>query len=330
MDRFLVTNPVHLRYLFGFTGSVAVAVTGDDESVLLVDSRYGEQAAAETSGCRVQTVRGQLFGEDLRALLQSTSRVGFEAEHLSFQQVRTLRDLLGATPRLKPVRGLVEEQRLIKHPLEVAALRRAMAAARRAWSALMSGFPWGETEHLIAARLDYLCRLEGGSGPSFDTIVLAGARSSLPHGRPGTQAVHPDQVVLIDFGLRLDGYCSDTTRTLTPPGSEAATVAEVVAAAQQAAIESVRPGADVREVDAAARRVIAGAGYGDCFGHGTGHGIGLEIHEGPRVSPTGAGQLAPGMVFTIEPGIYLPGRFGIRIEDVVVVTESGCELLGPR
>jgi Xaa-Pro aminopeptidase len=327
LDRFLVTNPVHLHYLFGFTGSAGVAVVGDQESVLLVDSRYAEQASAETSGCQVQAVRGQLLGDELRILLQSASRLGFEAEHLSFHQARTLRDMLGTTVRLKPLRGLVENQRLVKHPLEIAALRDALAAARRAWDALLSEFPWGEAENRVAARLDYLCRLQGASGPAFETIVLSGSRSSLPHGRPSSQPATPGHVLLIDFGLRLNGYCSDTTRTLTPPGSEAERVAEVVSAAQNAAIQAVRPGVDVRQVDAAARQLITRAGYGDHFGHGTGHGIGLEIHEGPRISPAGSGHLAAGMVFTIEPGIYLPGRFGVRIEDIVVVTETGCELL---
>ncbi|GAB4109424.1 MAG: Xaa-Pro peptidase family protein [Acidobacteriota bacterium] len=300
---------------------------GDREPVLLVDSRYAEQASAETSGCQVQAVRNQILGDDLRDLVRSARRLGFEAEHLSFHQARTLRDLLGTAVRLKPLRGLVETQRLVKHPLEIAALRAALTAARRAWGSLHADFPWGEAENRVAARLDYLCRLEGASGPAFETIVLSGSRSSLPHGRPGSQPAIPGQVLLIDFGLRLNGYCSDTTRTLTPPDSEAERVAEVVSAAQQAAIQAVRPGADVREVDDAARQVISRAGYGDHFGHGTGHGIGLEIHEGPRISPTGSGHLAPGMVFTIEPGIYLPGRFGVRIEDIVAVTETGCERL---
>lgn len=327
LDAFLCTNPIHLRYLFGFTGSSGAALISTGEAVLLVDSRYTEQASTETAGCRVIQVGRQLWGKELSGLAPEFRRIGFEAEHLTFQQVRELGEQSQAGERLQPVCGIVERLRIIKDSEEIRRIRSALDASRQALDELFSEFPWGAAENQVAAKLDFLCRQRGASGPSFDTIVLSGGRSSLPHGRPGSLPVLPDQVLLIDFGLRLDGYCSDLTRTLVPARHEATELFAIVTAAQEAAVRSIRPDVPVQDVDRAARQVIEQAGYGDCFGHGTGHGIGLEIHEAPRISPMGSGKLAAGMVFTVEPGVYLKGRMGVRIEDVVAVTETGCEVL---
>lgn len=327
LDALILTNPINLRYLFGFSGSTGVAVLTGARAILLVDARYTEQAAQETTACEVLEAERQSWGAEFRSVVKDFSRLGFEAGHLTYHQTSALQSAVGNDTVCVPTSGLVEEHREVKDAVEIGLIRNALDASRAAFAELMGDFPWGVSENEAAARLDLLGRLKGSSGPSFDTIVLTGARTSLPHGRPGEARINPDEVLLIDFGIRLAGYCSDLTRTRIPAGHPASVIAEVVTNAQAAAIAAVRPGTDVRAVDAAARNVITAAGYGSHFGHGTGHGIGLEIHEGPRISPQGTGVLRPGMVFTIEPGIYLPGQAGVRIEDVVVVTESGCEVL---
>jgi Xaa-Pro aminopeptidase len=325
LDGFLVTHPPNLRYLFGFTGSLGVAFVTGEDSILLVDSRYLEQAGQETKGCQVQLAANPL-GQDLRRLLTGPGRIGVEADTLPYARALTW-DSWSDSWQVYPTYGLVEQLREIKSPEEIEQIRLSCRLAIGALKEFLSELPWGTPEVEAAGRLEFLFRKLGAEGTAFDTIVATGSRSALPHARPGSRPIEPGKVLLVDFGARRDGYCSDMTRVVLPDDPRIRQVASVVEEARQAAFQEIRPGVAATRVDAAAREVIGRAGYGPYFGHGTGHGLGLEIHERPRISISGDDVLAAGMVFTIEPGIYLPGEFGIRIEDVVVVTEAGYELL---
>ncbi len=325
LDGFLAAHPPNLQYLLGFTGSLGVALITDDDCDLLVDSRYLEQAEQETTGCRVHLVPNPL-GEDTRSFLRKPSRIGIEADTLSYAQA--LRWLSWADPwQIEPTHEFIEALREIKSPDEVEEIRASCLLARQSLDELLRHLSWGASETELAGRLEFLFRKRGAQGPAFETIVASGTRSSLPHARPGDGPVRREAVLLIDFGARRKGYCSDLTRVLLPDDEKVQRVAEIVRRAQQAALDMIRPGVSSTAVDAAARGVIAEEGFAGHFGHGTGHGLGLEIHERPRISTSGESTLAAGMVFTVEPGIYLPGEFGIRIEDVVAVTEAGCEVL---
>ncbi len=328
LDGLLVTHPPQLRYLFGFSGSTGIALCTPEERWLLVDSRYGEQADEETRACRIE-VSAAGAEVALQNLLQagqglSTRRYGFESRHVSHDQLRRLRTLKPA-PRWVPTLDLVEQLRLLKDEQEVALLERAFRIARRAYSRLVPLVKAGSSELETAGWLELELRKLGGEGTAFDTIVASGPRSSLPHGAATERRIDHGEIVLIDFGVRYRGYHSDMTRVVCT--GQKPEIYEIVETAQQEALDAIRPGASSLEVDRAAREVIEKAGYGDCFGHGTGHGLGLEIHEGPRISPRFDETLQPGMVFTVEPGIYLPGRYGVRLEDAVLVTEKGCRLL---
>ena len=325
LDGFLVTHPPNLRYLFGFTGSLGAALVTHNNCDLLVDSRYLEQAERETNDCRVHLAASPL-GDDLRGLLTKPSRIGVEAGTLPYSQALTWHSWAGPW-HIQPTREIVEELRAVKSPAEIDQIRAACRLARQALDDLLEDPPWEAPETEVAGRLEFLFRKLGAEGTAFDTIVASGPQSSLPHAQPGNRLVRPDQVLLIDFGARKNGYCSDMTRVILPDDDRVHRVADVVRNAQRAAIGEIRPGVSTLLVDRAARDLIADAGYAGRFGHGTGHGIGLEIHELPRISTSGESLLSAGMVVTVEPGIYLPGEFGIRIEDVAVVTETGCELL---
>lgn len=325
LDGFLVTHPPNLRYLFGFTGSLGAALVTEREAVLLVDSRYIEQAEQETEGCLARRST-QPLGEDLRDLLSGPRHVGIEADTVTYAQALTWLSWSGPW-HLEVTYGFVERLRAIKSPAEIEYIRNSCRLARTAHARLIEELSWGVPERVVAARLEFLFREHGAEGVAFDTIVASGPNSSLPHARPGDRRIRQDEVLLIDFGARKNGYCSDLTRVLPPDHDEVLRVMEIVEGARQAAFSVIRPGISTTTVDQAAREVITRSGYGKRFGHGTGHGLGLEIHERPRVSTSGDSTLESGMVLTIEPGIYLPGTFGIRIEDVVVVTEDGYELL---
>lgn len=325
LDGFLVSHPPNLRYLFGFTGSLGVAFVTDADCILLVDSRYLEQAEQETVGCQVRLATNPL-GEDLRRLLSQPGRIGVEADTLSYAQALTWGSWSDSL-QVHPTYGLVERLREIKSPGEVEQIRASCRLARQALDEFLGELSWGIPETEAAGRLEFLFRKHGAEGTAFDTIVATGPHSSLPHARPGNRHIRSCEVLLIDFGARREGYCSDMTRVVLPDDERIRQVAHIVEEARQAAFQEIRPGVAATLVDRAAREVITGAGYGQRFGHGTGHGLGLEIHERPRVSISGDDILSAGMVFTVEPGIYLPGEFGIRIEDVVVVTETGYELL---
>jgi len=324
----LVTRGQDVRYLSGFTGDDSFLLTGSGWTVLLTDGRYAEQAARECPGLEIRVRTGSMTAALKDALAARRVRsLGVQSEHMTLQLHDALRKAARAV-RLRPVTGAISPLRQVKDAAEIRAIRQAVRVAERAFRQLTGrgrkAFV-GRTEREVAAELDYLMRLGGASGPAFETIVAAGAHASLPHYRPGPTRIRAGQAVLLDWGAVVDGYCSDLTRVVftgrIPPKLAAAY--EVVQKAQAAGVAAVRPGASCKSVDAAARKVIESAGRGDKFVHGLGHGIGLEVHEGPSLGRTADAKLKNGMVVTVEPGVYLPGVGGVRIEDDVLVTSKG-------
>lgn len=332
LDGLLVTHLPNIRYLCGFTGSAGVLMVGagTPASVFYTDGRYTQQAADEVRGAKVVITRKAALFEAIERLARRRMRVvGFEAEHLAFNAAKKLSDSTRGKIRLKPFTGLVEGLRLQKDSDEVSHIR---ASARLAVdllpSAVVAVKP-GMPESSIAGEMEFQARRCGAEGMSFDTIVAAGARSALPHGRASSQPIPDNGFIILDWGVILSGYCSDLTRTLHigPVSAEHRRMYQAVRDAQRAAIEVVKPGVAAGKVDQAGRKVLEKAGYGGYFSHSTGHGVGLEIHEAPRLAKGVKDRLCPGMVITIEPGIYIPEEGGVRIEDMVLVTESGHEIM---
>lgn len=329
-DAYVSLNPPTNEYLSGFRGSTSALVITQREAVLLCDFRYTEQAKAQCSGdVEVREVSGTLevrAGELLQQL--GAKRPGFDPAVVTVWQHETLQGAYGGA--LSPQAGLVSRLRVVKSEEEVAKVRAASNLAEGVLFDLINELGEGITELEIAARFEYEFRLAGASGSSFSPIVLFGARSSLPHGVPSGRTLQQGDIVLLDFGCVHQSYCSDLTRTYvygTIPGAWFEEIYAVTLEAQLAGLAAIRPGVACREVDAVARDIIRAAGFGDYFGHGLGHGVGLEIHEAPRLNVQSDAVLEAGMVVTVEPGIYLPGQGGVRIEDLVVVTESGCDVL---
>jgi len=327
----LISSPENRRYLSGFTGSAGYLLIGEQESLLITDFRYVEQASAQAAGFRV--VRGEF--PLLRTVAEVVSqrawkRLGFEDEHVSFADYRRLQDLLPGV-ELVPGSQALRSLRQIKEPGELSCIRRAARMCDAALEAVLPLFTPGVEEAELAWALERRLREAGAEDIAFPPIVASGPRSSLPHGRASHRRLQRGDLVTVDFGARYQGYCSDMTRTVAvgEVSADARRVYEVVARAQQAGLQAIRAGASCREVDAAARGVIEEEGFGEYFGHGLGHGVGLSVHEGPRLSPHAEEDavLQPGMVVTVEPGVYLPGRLGVRIEDLVLVTEDGCEII---
>lgn len=328
VDAVLLTSRENRRYLSGFTGSAGVLLVDRSEVYLLVDPRYTEQAREETEGLTVVEVRDG-WAEAVAALAAEHGwmALGYEEEYLTCRQYRELQEKIGAK-KLVPVAGL-EELRVVKSEEEVARIAEAVRLVDRAFAYLCERVAPGRTELDIALDLEVFLRRNGADGVSFAPIVASGPRAAMPHGLASDRVIGYNELVIIDCGAVVDGYCSDFTRTLVTraplPWQEE--IYGIVLEAQQAAIATVRAGVEARKVDAAARAVIEAHGYGDYFGHSTGHGVGLAVHEAPRLSKKEERRLEAGMVVTVEPGIYLPGRGGVRLEDLVVVREGGCEVL---
>lgn len=323
-------SSVNLRYLSGFTGSSAFLVITPTKAWILTDFRYVEQAQKEAPNFELVRHRPKV-SESIAEILRQESmrRVGFEADKLPVALFQAWTDAFAAT--LKPLDGLIEQLRLIKTDSEIDAIRAAAKVAGEALTGVIPGLA-GKRENDIALELEWAMRQGGAEAVAFSTIVASGERGSMPHGRPTQRVIQKGELVTIDFGARVNGYHSDETVTLAtgPVSDELAHIFAIVAKAQKAGIGAVRPGAKSHEVDAAARTVIEDAGYGEYFGHGTGHGIGLEVHEAPFAHPLRPGTdqvLEAGMTITVEPGIYLPGKGGVRIEDTLVVTDTGAEYL---
>ncbi len=328
-DAFFSAAPPANQYLTEFRGTTsAVAVTLDDAR-FFCDSRYTEQAQAQVQGMAVEEVTG----EQMKAVAaffnkRRAKRAVFEPDYLLVSQLRRFEEELHG--EACPEAGLVSSMRAVKSPEEIESIRKALELAEDVLSDTMELVEIGMTERELAARFEYAFQRKGASGASFPTIALFGARSSLPHGEPGSASLEWGDIVLVDFGCRLDGYCSDLTRTYafgTIPGTWFEETYHLVLAAQRMAVEAVRPGMRCREFDAIARSLISEAGQGAHFGHGLGHGVGIEIHEQPRANRFSDTILEPGMVVTVEPGVYIPGRGGVRIEDVIAITEQGCSIL---
>jgi Xaa-Pro aminopeptidase len=328
----LVTSPEDVSYLTGFSGEDSWLLLAPRRAVLLTDGRFAQQARTECPDVEV-AVRTGPMAPALADAVRKLPRGGivFQSEHVS---VRTAELLTKALPRrrLDGQADLTTELRAIKSARELAAIRQAVRAAQRAFTAVLAlgrGAWVGRTEREIAARLDYQMRLAGADGPSFPTIVAAGANAALPHYRPGNRAISANSTVLVDWGAQVEGYCSDLTRVVAtgkiPP--KFAQVYELVRRAQRAGIAAVRSGRSCRSVDAAAREVIKGGGMERLFVHGLGHGVGRQVHEAPAVASRSTARLKAGMVITVEPGVYMPGELGVRIEDDVLVTANGSKRL---
>jgi Xaa-Pro aminopeptidase len=331
VDALLVTDLVNVRYLTGYTGSNGAVVVGSGGAVFLTDFRYLERVAPLREFVDVRQATQDLIrhvSTRWEELAPGASRIGFEAAHMPVSAHGVLAEAAGPV-QLVPVKGAVERLRLIKDSEEVAAIRRSAALLEPVYERLAGEGLVGRTEFDVAWRVHELLHEQGAEGVSFDPIVASADAGALPHAEPRRRAIEAGDMVTLDIGGVLDGYCSDCTRTFAtgPVAGELADAYELVLRAQMAALDAVRPGVTGVDADAAARTVIAEAGHADHFQHGTGHGVGLQIHEDPRLSPTSAATLEAGMVVTVEPGVYLPGLGGVRIEDLVVVTDDGCERL---
>jgi Xaa-Pro aminopeptidase len=330
IDVILITSLVNVRYLTGFNGSSAVAVIGPDVRAFATDFRYIEQAAEEVEPSFDRLPASQdLLAVTAEALPTGELRLGFEEANLTVRDHARLREELPPRIELVATNGLVERLRAVKGPDEVAAIRAAAALADQAFDRLMSRGLVGSTERALATELEFEMRRLGAARASFDPIVASGPHGALPHARPRDTEVRAGQLVVIDWGAQLDGYCSDCTRTVAAGRvtEKAGEVYRIVLDAQLGGLDAISAGASGRGVDAVARRVIDVAGFGEHFGHGLGHGVGLEVHEEPRLGQRSDAVLETGNVVTVEPGVYLPGELGVRIEDLIVVTAGGRDIL---
>jgi Xaa-Pro aminopeptidase len=337
VDGLLVTNLANVRYLTGFTGSAGTLLVTGDAAVLTTDGRYRTQAAEQLAEAgtapHVQLVVGGVPAQRDALVSGGTgagiSRIGLEADSVTWSAQRRWVDAL--TPvTLVPTTGLVEGLRQVKDAGELARMQRAAAIADAALTEVLPFLGAGRTERETALALDDAMRRLGAEDRAFETIVASGPNAAKPHARPSDRAISPGDPVVVDFGAMFEGYRSDMTRTFCvggPPQGELARLFAVVAEAQAAGVEAVGAGVAAGEVDRVCRDHIAAAGWADAFEHGTGHGVGLDIHEAPSVGPASTAILQVGVVVTVEPGIYLAGVGGARVEDTVVVTDDGCRPL---
>jgi len=330
-DGILIWKLANVRYLAGFTGTEGTCLIDAGHALFLTDSRYIEQAKIQVvpNGFEVVQVRDKV--KDLGAKVQELGwkAAAFEDETLTVAQHQQLSRAVGKT-RLVPAGSAVEKLRIIKDEQELASIREAIRVQEEAMEAVMPRIVAGAAEDAIAFQMEMEMRKRGASGVSFETIVGSGPRGAMPHGVASNKKIKAGELVVLDWGCIVNGYCSDQTLTVCvgkPADRDAKKVYKVVGQAQAAAIAAVRPGVNLSLVDKVARDIINDAGYGATFGHGTGHCLGLEIHEEPRINQLSTAQAEVGMVFTVEPGIYLAGRFGVRLEDIVLVTETGAQKL---
>ncbi|CAN5759773.1 Xaa-Pro peptidase family protein [soil metagenome] len=331
-DGLLVTHLVNVRSLTGFTGSAALLLVTPDELVFVSDGRYRDQAAEQLAATAVEE-RLEISPDAQREAIHNAAtgleRLGLEATSVTWAQQRRYAGEWFPGAELVATEGLVERLRETKDDGELARMQAAAAVADAALAEVRPQLLDRPTEQQFALALDTAMRRLGATGPSFETIVASGPNGAKPHHRPGPRAIADGDLVVIDFGAVIDGYCSDMTRTVAV-GTLSSTqerMVDVVATSQTAGVAAVRAGASCRDVDRTCRHVIDDAGWGDAFLHGTGHGVGLDIHEEPRVSTRSAATLVPRHVVTVEPGVYLPAHGGVRIEDTVVVTPDGCRAL---
>jgi Xaa-Pro aminopeptidase len=329
LDAILVSQPENRRYLSGFTGSAGWLIITSERKVLATDFRYYEQVEREAPAFELAKVTGK-FSDLLPGVLADlgAQRLGFESQHLTVDEWSTLRQATEGVEWV-PLKTTVEALRVVKDQGEMEAIRRSVALTDAAFAHLLEVIRPGMTELEAAWEIEAHMRTHGASKASFDLIVAGGPNGALPHAGAGHHVLQPGEPIVVDIGCVLEGYCSDMTRTfcLGQPGSKYLEVWDIVRRAQEAAEASIRAGTSGVAADAAARDLITAAGYGEAFGHGLGHGVGLAVHEGPRASRLSEDTFEEGMTLTIEPGIYLPGEFGVRLEDLVIIHEQGVEIL---
>ncbi len=327
LDAFVVMSPENRRYLSGFTGTAATLLITADKAYLLTDFRYIEQATAQAPLFQIIKVGNDSLRE-LKELAGPAKQIAFEADYVTFADYSILKEVF-PEGELRPSSQLVAEMRSIKDEEEIALIRKAAEIADQSFSHVLDILKAGQTEEEISAELEFAMRKQGASGRSFDFIVASGWRSAMPHGVATSKQIEMGELLTMDFGALYQGYCSDITRTvcLGQPDDKQREIYELVLKANLLGIETVAPGKTGKEVDEVVRTFLADAGYGKYFGHGLGHSVGLAIHEGPNLNMREERVLEPGMIVTVEPGVYLPNWGGVRVEDMVLVTEEGCEVL---
>jgi Xaa-Pro aminopeptidase len=331
LDGLLVSWGPNLRYLSGFTGSNALLLVTPGKSILFTDPRYTIQAGQEST-CQVRIAKGPLVIDVVAAIAKSgLKRVGYEPALTTCDAYQSLEAKLPMKATLVAVKGWIEELRTVKSPTEIERIRRSVETNSKAFEQAVARVRPGMKEQDLAADLEYRMRRLGAEKPSFETIVAGGVRSALPHAQPTAARFRAGELIVVDMGALQEGYCSDMTRMLYlgAPTAKVKRTYKAVLEAQLAGIDAVRAGVRTAAVDAATRNVLKGYGLDGAFIHSTGHGLGLEIHEPPRLGKRDKGRLKAGMAITIEPGVYIEGFGGIRIEDTVLVTEKGCEILTP-
>ena len=330
LDGVIITSDVNRRYYLGMASTAGTLLVTRKEAVLLIDFRYYEEAARTVTGCRV--VRQEKVLDQLNQIIreEKLAALGLESGYMTLAEACRLRDGLSCQVDFGgEMNGIILRQRAVKSPWERERIAQAQAISDKAFLRMLEIIKPGMTEREIATQLEITCLRLGSEDKSFDPIVVAGPNSSSPHGHPGLRPVQKGDFLTMDFGAVVDGYHADMTRTIAigQPTSEMEEVYRIVLEAKEAATAAIRPGIPGDQVDRVARQLIADRGYGDCFGHGLGHGVGLEIHEAPAFSPSAKGPVEEGSVISVEPGIYLEGRFGVRIEDLVEVTAGGARRL---
>ncbi|WP_153722359.1 M24 family metallopeptidase [Sporosarcina cascadiensis] len=328
VDALLITSPYNRRYMTHFTGSAGAVIISRNDAVFITDFRYMDQANEQVHGFRIVQHTGTMIQEVANQVKEMKIRtLGFEKEHMSYSQFEMYKEHTEA--ELVPSAGLVEKLRLIKTPDEIETLKQAAAIADAAFVYICSVIKAGKTELEISNELEFFMRRQGATSSSFDIIVASGERGALPHGVASAKVIEDGDFVTMDYGALYNGYISDITRTVAvgQPSAKLAEIYDVTLKAQELAVENIKPGMTGIEADRIARDYIKSKGYGEAFGHSTGHGIGMEVHEAPALSFRSETVLVPNMAVTVEPGIYLPGIGGVRIEDDLLITETGNERL---
>lgn len=328
LDALLVSNPSNIFYLSGFSGHDSVLLVTQEENYIVTDFRFEQDAKKSASGFEIIAQPGNLYQKISRIIRRlSLKRVGFESGHMTVRGAEFLTNLIAA--RLVPFFGLIESLRVIKYPDEISAIKTSACIAKNVLKIIIKEVKNNRTEKDIAVRIDFLLRKEGADSTSFDTIVASGENASMPHARPSNKKIRPGEAVVLDFGARRNNYTSDLTRTLFVGkiSKQLSLVYSIVAAAQKKAINKIAPGVKISEIDRVARDYITKKGFGNYFGHATGHCVGIDVHELPSINSKNHTTLKEGMVFTVEPGIYMPGIGGVRIEDMVLVNKNGYEVL---
>ncbi|SFH78688.1 M24 family metallopeptidase [Pisciglobus halotolerans] len=328
IDAMLVTSPYNLRYISNFTGTTGLSVVTMDKAYFVTDFRYTEQAGKQAVGFEIVQNIGSIYEEVVKIVQQNSIRsLGFEEDFVTFSLFELLEEIVPCA--LTPISGLIEELREIKDDAEISTIKKACEIADKAYQYILGEIKPGMTEIEVANKMDFYMRSLGASGVSFDTIVASGIRSAMPHGVASNKKIEQGEIITIDFGCYYEGYVSDMTRTFAigDPGEKLKEIYQLVLEAQLKVIDAAKPGITGKALDTVARDHFDRYGYADAFGHTTGHGIGLEIHEGPSVSMRSNKPFVPGNVITDEPGLYFSGLGGVRIEDDLLITETGNEVL---